>query len=86
MNDTKILTVAFNGLENILIQGEKESKITKSDNPYTIMIEECHGKSTRKITSFVNRLTRVFILLQDWIKSNIFKVIVILMSIKKLLS
>uniref|UniRef100_A0A182YSJ9 Importin N-terminal domain-containing protein n=2 Tax=Anopheles stephensi TaxID=30069 RepID=A0A182YSJ9_ANOST len=38
--DPKIITVALNGLENILKVGEEQR--TKP-NPYAVMIEECYG-------------------------------------------
>lgn len=40
--DPKIVTVALNGLENILKAGNQQQ--TKP-NPYAVMIEECYGKS-----------------------------------------
>ena len=43
MTDTKIIQVAFNGLENILKLGAAEAKRTNGQNPYAIMIEECFG-------------------------------------------
>ena len=44
VTDTKIIQVAFNGLENILKLGAMEAKRTNGPNPYAIMIEECFGK------------------------------------------
>jgi importin subunit alpha-2 len=43
VTDTKIIQVAFNGLENILKLGAAEAKRTNGPNPYAIMIEECFG-------------------------------------------
>lgn len=43
VTDTKIIQVAFNGLENILKLGAAEAKRTSGPNPYAIMIEECFG-------------------------------------------
>ena len=43
VSDTKIIQVAFNGLENILKLGTIEAKQTNGQNPYAIMIEECFG-------------------------------------------
>jgi importin subunit alpha-1 len=43
VTDTKIIQVAFNGLENILKLGAAEGKRTNGPNPYAIMIEECYG-------------------------------------------
>lgn len=43
VTDTKIIQVAFNGLENILKLGAIEAKRTNGPNPYAIMIEECFG-------------------------------------------
>ena len=43
VTDTKIIQVAFNGLENILKLGASEAKRTNGPNPYAIMIEECFG-------------------------------------------
>lgn len=43
VTDTKIIQVAFNGLENILKLGAIEAKRTTGPNPYAIMIEECFG-------------------------------------------
>lgn len=39
--DPKIVTVALNGLENILKVGDEQR--TKP-NPYAVMIEECYGR------------------------------------------
>lgn len=43
VTDTKIIQVAFSGLENILKLGAAEAKRTNGPNPYAIMIEECFG-------------------------------------------
>lgn len=43
VTDTKIIQVAFNGLENILKLGAMEAKRINGPNPYAIMIEECFG-------------------------------------------
>lgn len=43
--DSKIVQVALNGLENILRLGEQDSKTSNGANPYSVMIEECYGKS-----------------------------------------
>ena len=43
VTDTKIIQVAFNGLENILKLGAAEGKRMNGPNPYAIMIEECFG-------------------------------------------
>jgi hypothetical protein len=42
-SDARIITVALEGLENILKVGEKESKTTGEQNPYAILVEEADG-------------------------------------------
>lgn len=44
--DPKIVTVALNGLENILKAGNQH-KI--KPNPYAVLIEECYGESQRTL-------------------------------------
>lgn len=39
--DPKIVTVALNGLENILKAGNQHKV---KPNPYAVLIEECYGK------------------------------------------
>lgn len=43
--DTRIITVALEGLENLLRVGEKEAKSGSMINPYAQLIEECDGLS-----------------------------------------
>ena len=43
VQDTKIIQVAFNGLENILKLGQEEAKRMNGQNPYALMVEECLG-------------------------------------------
>lgn len=43
VQDTKIIQVAFNGLENILKLGQEEAKRTNGQNPFALMVEECLG-------------------------------------------
>eukprot|EP01118_Nematostelium_gracile_P018945 TRINITY_DN858_c0_g1_i1.p1 TRINITY_DN858_c0_g1~~TRINITY_DN858_c0_g1_i1.p1 ORF type:complete len:519 (-),score=189.94 TRINITY_DN858_c0_g1_i1:255-1811(-) len=42
-SDARIITVALEGLENILKVGEKEAKTTGEQNPYAILVEEAEG-------------------------------------------
>lgn len=62
VTDTKIIQVAFNGLENILKLGAAEAKRTNGANPYAIMIEECFGNYRSIVDWTVDWMWKLFLL------------------------
>lgn len=43
IQDTKVVEVALNGLDNILKLGQHDSRLNGTPNPYALKIEECGG-------------------------------------------
>lgn len=53
MQDAKIISVALNGLDNILKAGENHNV---RPNPYAVAIEECYGESFNLIIIIVGHI------------------------------